>query len=90
MLEREFPEQHELWRDPVTRRQFLMLMGASLPALARLFETNSSKSVSWLGYLYSANIAGGVVGCLAAGFYLLRVHDMAVATYAAAASRTHR
>ena len=30
MLEREFPEQHELWRDPVTRRQFLMLMGASL------------------------------------------------------------
>jgi MoCo/4Fe-4S cofactor protein with predicted Tat translocation signal len=30
MLEREFPEQHGLWRDPVTRRQFLMLMGASL------------------------------------------------------------
>jgi molybdopterin-containing oxidoreductase family iron-sulfur binding subunit len=30
LLEREFPEQHELWRDPVTRRQFLTLMGASL------------------------------------------------------------
>jgi spermidine synthase len=34
--------------------------------------------------LYSANIAGAVVGCLVAGFYLLRVHDMAVATYTAA------
>ena len=34
---------------------------------------------------YGGNIAGGVFGCLAAGFYLLRVHDMAVATYAAAA-----
>jgi MoCo/4Fe-4S cofactor protein with predicted Tat translocation signal len=30
MLEREFPEQHELWRDPVTRRGFLTLMGASI------------------------------------------------------------
>ncbi len=61
-----------------------VLMGASLPAIARLFET-TPKSISWLGFLYSANIAGGVVGCLAAGFYLLRVHDMAVATFVAAA-----
>src|SRR5262249_26662616 len=37
------------------------------------------------GALYSANIAGAVAGCLIAGFYLLRVHDMAVATYTAAA-----
>jgi MoCo/4Fe-4S cofactor protein with predicted Tat translocation signal len=29
MMEREFPEQHGLWRDPVTRRKFLLLMGAS-------------------------------------------------------------
>jgi molybdopterin-containing oxidoreductase family iron-sulfur binding subunit len=29
-LRREFPEQAEEWTDPVTRRQFLMLMGASL------------------------------------------------------------
>ena len=28
-MEREFPDQHGVWRDPVTRRQFLMLMGAS-------------------------------------------------------------
>ncbi|HEY2828198.1 MAG TPA: TAT-variant-translocated molybdopterin oxidoreductase [Pirellulales bacterium] len=29
-LEREFPDQAGQWTDPVTRRQFLMLMGASL------------------------------------------------------------
>jgi spermidine synthase len=37
-----------------------------------------------MGLLYSANVAGAVFGCLLAGFYLLRVYDMAVATYAAA------
>jgi spermidine synthase len=41
--------------------------------------------VSWLGFFYGGNIAGAVFGCLLAGFYLLRVHDMAFATYAAAA-----
>ena len=30
MLYREFPEQASEWTDPVTRRRFLMLMGASL------------------------------------------------------------
>lgn len=61
-----------------------LLMGGSLPAIARWTET-TPKGISWLGFLYSANIAGAVFGCLLAGFYLLRVHDMAVATYAAAA-----
>jgi spermidine synthase len=61
-----------------------LLMGASLPALARWVKT-SPEGISRLGYLYSANIAGAVFGCLFAGFYLLRVYDMAVATYAAAA-----
>lgn len=59
-----------------------VLMGATLPAIARWVE-NTSRGVSWLGVLYSANIVGGVFGCLLAGFYLLRVHDMAIATYAA-------
>ena len=31
------------------------------------------------------NLAGAVIGCLLAGFYLLRVFDMAVATYVAVA-----
>jgi spermidine synthase len=61
-----------------------VLMGGSLPAIARWVET-TPKGVSWMGLLYSANVAGAVFGCVLAGFYLLRVHDMAVATYAAAA-----
>jgi spermidine synthase len=55
-----------------------VLMGATLPAVSRCVEGR------WLGYLYGANIAGGVLGCLAAGFWLLRVFDMEVGTYAAA------
>src|ERR1700722_20030108 len=61
-----------------------LLMGASLPAIARWVET-TPRGVSWLGLLYSANVAGAVTGCVLAGFYLLRIHDMAFATYVAAA-----
>jgi spermidine synthase len=61
-----------------------MLMGATLPALSRWVET-TPKGVSWLGFLYGANIAGAVAGCLLAGFYLLRVSDMATTTYFAVA-----
>jgi spermidine synthase len=60
-----------------------VLMGGSFPALARAVESTPT-GVSRLGLLYSANVAGAVIGCLAAGFYLLRVYDMAVATYVAA------
>jgi spermidine synthase len=61
-----------------------VLMGASLPAMSRWLEI-TPRGVSRMGLLYSANVAGAVLGCLLAGFYLLRVHDMAVATFAAAA-----
>ena len=61
-----------------------LLMGASLPAIARYVES-SPRGVSWLGFFYGANIAGAVFGCLFAGFYLLRVYDMPTATYVAAA-----
>lgn len=61
-----------------------ILMGATLPAIARWVES-SPKGISWLGFFYGGNIAGAVVGSVAAGFYLLRVHDQAVATYVAAA-----
>ncbi len=60
-----------------------LLMGASLPAIARWVE-GTSRPVPWMGALYSANIAGAVVGCFVAGFYLLRLYDLAVATFAAA------
>src|SRR5438270_10330134 len=59
-----------------------LLMGATLPAIARGVETGP-EGVSWLGLFYGGNIAGAVFGCLLAGFYLLRVHDMAMATYVA-------
>jgi spermidine synthase len=61
-----------------------VLMGASLPAISRWAES-SPQGVSRLGFLYSANIAGAVFGCLLAGFYLLRLYDMAAATYVAVA-----
>jgi spermidine synthase len=61
-----------------------LLMGASLPAIARWVES-SPRGVSWMGLLYGSNIAGGVFGCLLAGFYLLRFYDMGVATYVGAA-----
>ena len=59
-------------------------MGATLPAIARWVET-TPEGVSWLGFFYGGNIAGAVLGSLLAGFYLLRVHDTVVATFAAAA-----
>jgi len=57
-----------------------LLMGATLPALARAVD-----EVSQLGFLYCVNIAGAVFGCLLAGFYLLREYDVATATDAAVA-----
>src|SRR5579863_5733828 len=60
-----------------------MLMGASLPAAARWIETDA-KGASWMGLLYAANTVGAVLGCVLAGFYLLRVYDLATATFAAA------
>ncbi|MES2523179.1 MAG: fused MFS/spermidine synthase [Gemmatimonadota bacterium] len=61
-----------------------ILMGATLPAIARWVES-SRRGISWLGFFYGGNIAGGVIGSVLAGFYLLRVYDQAVATYIAAA-----
>ncbi|HCN84668.1 MAG TPA: SAM-dependent methyltransferase [Sphingobacteriaceae bacterium] len=61
-----------------------ILMGATLPAISRWVET-TPKGVSWMGFFYGGNIFGAVAGCLLAGFYLLRIFDIAVATYAAIA-----
>jgi len=59
-----------------------LAMGATLPAISRWVES-TPEGVSWLGFFYGGNIAGGVIGCLLAGFYLLRVHDVAFATFIA-------
>ena len=61
-----------------------MLMGATLPAVAA-FAGTGTRGAAWLGWLYAANTAGGVLGAVVAAFYLLRVHDAYVATYVAVA-----
>ena len=57
-----------------------MAMGATLPAAAGWLRS-TPEGVSRAGFYYTANIAGGVIGCLVAGFYLLRVYDIHTATY---------
>src|SRR6266404_8655184 len=61
-----------------------LLMGATLPAISRWVETTPA-GVSWLGFFYGGNIGGAVIGSLLTGFYLLRVHDIAFATFVAVA-----
>jgi spermidine synthase len=61
-----------------------MLMGATLPAISRWVKATPD-GISWLGFFYGGNIAGGVAGCVLAGFYLLRVFDVATATLVAVA-----
>jgi len=61
-----------------------ILMGASLPAISRWIQS-TPRGASWWGLLYGANTAGAVLGCLLAGFYLLRLHNTATATFVAAA-----
>jgi spermidine synthase len=60
------------------------LMGATLPAISRYVQ-NTPSGVSWLGFFYGGNIVGAVIGCVAAGFYLLRKFDMSTAALAAVA-----
>jgi spermidine synthase len=59
-----------------------MLMGASLPAIARWAKNGNP---AWWALLYGANTLGAVSGALLAGFYLLRLYDLATATWVAAA-----
>jgi spermidine synthase len=61
-----------------------MLMGATLPAISRYVEATPS-GIAWLGFLYGGNILGAVIGCLGAGFYLLRVYDLTTAALVAVA-----
>jgi len=61
-----------------------ILMGASLPAIVGWIDS-TPRGVSWWGVLYGGNTLGAVAGCVFAGFYLLRIYDMAIATYFAVA-----
>jgi len=60
-----------------------ILMGASLPAIARWAES-SRKGASWWGLFYGVNIFGAVIGVMAAGFWLMRFYNIYVGTGVAA------
>ncbi len=61
-----------------------LLMGATLPAIARWVESSKS-GVAWLGFFYGGNTAGAVLGSLLAGFYLMSTYDISITTYVAVA-----
>jgi spermidine synthase len=76
-----------LWRGVICAVCLLpptMFMGATLPAMSRWIESTPN-AASWWGVFYGGNIAGGVMGCVLAGFYLLRVYDMATTSMVAVA-----
>jgi len=70
-----------------------MLMGATLPAISRYVESapdlrtsglpDTRLGAARLGLFYGANILGAVIGCLLAGFYLLRWFGLASASLVA-------
>jgi len=60
-----------------------LLMGATLPAVARWLRA-TGEGPARIGILYAANIFGAVAGSLLTGFYLLRFHDVTIATLVAA------
>jgi spermidine synthase len=63
-----------------------ILMGASLPAVVRWVESrHTAGGVAWWGFLYGGNTTGAILGCLVAGFWLLRLYDMPTTTYVAVA-----
>lgn len=61
-----------------------VLMGASLPAIARWAQA-TPKGVSWWGKFYGINTFGAVSGCLLAGFVLMPFTDIYIATLAGVA-----
>ena len=47
------------------------LMGASLPLVARFVAQRGGSAAGRIGFLYAANTTGGIVGTVAAGFFLI-------------------
>ena len=66
-----------------------ILMGATLPAISRWMETTRT-GIAKVGFLYSANTIGAVIGTVLAGFYLLRFYDVMIATSVAVRAEERR
>ena len=56
-----------------------MLMGATLPAIARWLDTTTA-GMQRLGQFYVANLVGAVCGTVLAGFWLMPGYDLVVTT----------
>jgi len=63
----------------------VVLMGATLPLLARFAAASPGSLARKTGALYAVNTLGAVAGCAAAGFFLLPALGYAKATWLAAA-----
>ncbi|HKY07705.1 MAG TPA: fused MFS/spermidine synthase [Candidatus Binatia bacterium] len=61
-----------------------MLMGATLPVLSRFFVSNFAQFGRRVGDLYATNTLGAVIGCAAAGFYLIPTLGMQKTVFVAA------
>jgi len=61
-----------------------MLMGATLPAIARWLDTTTA-GMQRVGHFYVANLVGAVCGTVLAGFWLMPSYDLVVTTGVAVA-----
>lgn len=61
------------------------LMGATLPVLAKYFSTSSALAARESGRAYAVNTLGGVLGTLAAGFWLVPAVGLRSTSFIAAA-----
>src|SRR5262245_17409835 len=61
-----------------------LLMGATLPVLSRFFVRSFAQFGRRVGDLYATNTLGAVIGCAAAGFYLIPTLGMRATVFVAA------
>jgi len=62
-----------------------LLMGATLPVLSRFYVRSFAQFGRRVGDLYATNTLGAVIGCAAAGFFLIPTLGMRATVYLAAA-----
>src|SRR5687767_13675650 len=61
-----------------------LLMGATLPVLSRFFVRSFAQFGRRVGDLYATNTLGAVIGCAAAGFFLIPTLGMRMTVFVAA------
>ncbi len=63
-----------------------LLMGATLPVLSKFFVRSFAQFGQRVGDLYATNTLGAVIGCAAAGFFLIPALGMRMTVFVAAGS----